>query len=369
MTRTYVWSLFTRLFHLFLIIGIAAAYMISDFENLLSYHAAAGYFVGVLLLFRIVWGYMDVKFSKFEDFNFNLRDLADYLFAIFGRKKEYVGHNPASSWAIVAMIALGLASVGSGVVVYGTQEGMGVLSFLNKSLFGEMDFFEELHEFFSNAFIFVIFIHVLGVFIDRFFHKSQAVDSMIDGYKYSTEDELRLTFLQRLFGVVWITTSILLLFYILANPSNMFIADANERVDYKAEHKMFESECISCHTLYPPYLLPRESWVLVMDNLQNHFGDDASLDEADKESIKEYLVNNAAESSTKESAQKILKSIKDRETIAITKTPYWERKHENIDKSVFENKKIAAKSNCKACHKDIEQGLLNDKDIKIPKLT
>jgi len=105
-----------------------------------------------------------------------------------------------------------------------------------------------------------------------------------------------------------------------------------------------------------------------MDNLENHFGDDASLDEKDKTSIRDYLVDNSAENSTKESAFHILKSIQNIETIAVTKTPYWEKRHDAIDKRIFASIDVAAKSNCKACHQNIEQGLLNDKDIKIPEM-
>ncbi|MDQ1264244.1 MAG: hypothetical protein QG559_1245 [Campylobacterota bacterium] len=369
MTKVYVWSLFTRLFHILLIVGIGATFIIAEVEDLLHYHAIIGYMLGSLLIFRVIWGFMDVKFSNFRDFNFSIIDLIDYLSTLFGNKKEYIGHNPASSWAIAAMIGLGLASVISGVVVYGTQEGMGILSFLNSSLFKEMNFFEDLHEFFANAFMVVIFMHIAGVLIDRVFHKSQALNSIINGYKTGNTTSLKLTIFQKIFGVVWIILPIFIFAYLLLHPSNILIADANKPVNYKVEHELFAKECISCHTLYPPYLLPKESWVKMMDNLENHFGDDASLDEADKNSIQEYLVKNAADSSTKEAAFKILNSIKDKDVIEITKTPYWEQRHSSIDEAAFKNKAIASKSNCKACHKNIEQGLLNDKDIKIPKLT
>jgi hypothetical protein len=312
---------------------------------------------------------MDVKFSNFRDFNFSIIDLIDYLSNIFGKKKEYVGHNPASSWAISAMIGLGLASVISGVVVYGTQEGMGILSSLNTSLFKEMDFFEDLHEFFVNAFMVVIFMHIAGVLLDRVLHKSQTLNSIVTGYKTANDASLELSVFQKIFGIVWIGLSIFLFIYLMLHPSNILIADANKPVDYEREHNLFKKECISCHTLYPPYLLPKESWVKMMNNLENHFGDDASLDEGDKNSILDYLVQNAADSSTKEAAFKISNSIKEKNIIAITKTPYWEKRHSSIDEAVFKNKAIASKSNCKACHKNIEQGLLNDKDIKIPKLT
>lgn len=368
MTKTYVWSLFTRLFHVLLVVGIGFLFLFSEFDNLLSYHAIIGYSVGLLFLFRIIWGFMDVRYSKFKDFNFSLKDLAEYMFNIFGEKKEYVGHNPASSWAIVAMIVLGLFSVLSGIVVYGTQEGMGILSFLNHSIFKKMELFEEVHEFFTTAFMFVIFAHIAGVFLDKVLHKSRAVESMIDGYKQSDAKSLELTLFQKIFGIVWIAITVFFLVYLLSHPSNVLVADANTAVDYKKEHALFENECKSCHTLYPPYLLPKESWVKMMGDLENHFGDDASLDAQDTASIREYLVKNAAESSTKESAFKILKSLKNKETMAITKTPYWIKRHEEIDKDIFASKEVKAKSNCKACHQNIEQGLLNDKDIKIPEI-
>ncbi|WP_310441081.1 cytochrome b/b6 domain-containing protein [Sulfurimonas sp.] len=367
MIKTYIWSLFTRLFHILLIIAVCAIFLIAEFENLLDYHAIVGYTIGLLLLFRIAWGFLDVKHSKFKDFNFNIEDLKEYLLNIFGNKKEYAGHNPASSWAIIAMIILGLASVISGVVVFGTQEGMGILSFLNTSRYKDMDFFEDMHEFFTNAFMFVIFIHIAGALLDRFLHNSKAVESMIYGYKEGDGKSVKLTRFQQLFGVLWIGSALFLFTYLLLTPSNILIKDSNKAVDYRAEHEQFYKECISCHTLYPPYLLPKESWVKMMDNLESHFGDDASLDEADKNSIKDYLVKNSAQTSTKESAQKILKSIKNSDTIAVTKTAYWQNKHDVIDKSIFKSKKVGNISNCKACHKNIERGLLNDRDIQIAK--
>ena len=121
MTNSYVWSLFTRLFHILLIVAVGVVFVIAEFENLLSYHAIFGYTVGLFLVFRVVWGFMDIRYSKFEDFNFNFKDLIDYMLNVFGDKKEYVGHNPASSWAIIAMIVLGLVSVVTGVIVYGIQ--------------------------------------------------------------------------------------------------------------------------------------------------------------------------------------------------------------------------------------------------------
>lgn len=54
-----------------------------------------------------------------------------------------------------------------------------------------------------------------------------------------------------------------------------------------------KSECSDCHMAYPPILLPTASWEKILGNLSDHFGDDASLDDATVKSLTEYFVKNS----------------------------------------------------------------------------
>ncbi|PHS79168.1 MAG: hypothetical protein COB59_03225 [Rhodospirillaceae bacterium] len=54
-----------------------------------------------------------------------------------------------------------------------------------------------------------------------------------------------------------------------------------------------KSECSDCHMAYPPILLPQASWEKILGNLSDHFGDDASLDDATVKSLTEYFVKNS----------------------------------------------------------------------------
>lgn len=101
-----------------------------------------------------------------------------------------------------------------------------------------------------------------------------------------------------------------------------------------------------------------------MNDLENHFGDDASLNEDARINILNFLVQNSAETSTKEFSVKILDSIGNKDIIAITQTSFWKNEHKKIAKAVFENKEVKSKANCKACHSDIEKGLIEDDKIK-----
>lgn len=114
----------------------------------------------------------------------------------------------------------------------------------------------------------------------------------------------------------------------------------------------------------PPNLLPKKSWELLMGDLANHFGDDASLDEADTKNILDFLVKYSAETSTMQSSFNFLNSIDNKDIIAMSQTSYWKRKHKEIPDELFKNENIKSKANCKACHSDIEKGLIENENIK-----
>jgi cytochrome b len=350
-----------------LIAGVLLAYLASEEESWLTWHTAFGYMVGALLLFRIGWGMLDIPYSRFGDFTFNLNALKSYLSNVLGDKTDYTGHNPASSYAVIAMMILGLLTVLSGMLLYGIQEGMGIFAPLNLTRFKQMAFAENLHELLTNLFLLVIFVHICGVLIDYFVHHTDTLRSMLDGYKRTDAPSIQLTLGQKLYGAAWITIPLLLVAYTLASPSTLLTRSIHTPLSYEKDHPLFHNECSACHILYPPHLLPSRSWQKMMTTLQDHFGDDASLEDEDTQAITDYLLKHSAETSTQEAAWRISQSIQKQDIIAITKTPYWEKRHRVIDKETFRQKGIGKPSNCKACHGSFESGLLHDRDIAIPK--
>jgi len=367
MTKSYIWPLFNRASHILMILFFAACYLLAD-DDYISYHVAFGLSFGVVILFRVIWGYLGPKHSKFKDFNFKVADLKEYLLSPFSKTKEYLGHNPASSYAIIAMIILAMLSILSGLLYYGIEENHGIFSFLNSQFFKKMELFEELHELFANLLLGVIGIHIAGTLIDKFIKKGDAIESMVDGYKKTSQEmSIRINIFQKLLGVIFILASLYTLYYLVFTKDNIFVASANIKQDYAMLHQDFSKECGSCHITYPPFLLPKSSWTLMMSDLENHFGDDASIDKETNLSILSFLNENSAKISSQKAAFKILKSLKENNsTIAITKTPYWEKKHKKINKDVFANVKIKSKANCKACHTDIQNGLIEKHLIKVP---
>lgn len=365
MKKILVWSLYTRVFHLLAMVLMMGVYLSSDEDRWLSIHASLGYAIGVLFLGRIVWGFLDIPYSKFKDFSFKIADLKTYMLSVFGAKKSYIGHNPASSYAIVGMMVLLFLSIVTGALAYGAQEGMGIASFLNHTWFAKMKLFKEVHEFFANALMFLLFAHIAGALLDRLLHSKLILRSMVDGYKEGEGQSVQLSFFQKAFGVFWLGATVVALIYLLASPNALLLADNNSKVDYAKVHPAFAKECGSCHMLYPPFLLPKASWDEMMASLDNHFGDDASLDPVTMRSIKAFLDDNSAEHATKEAAVYMLSRLKnDTMPKSITETSFWKKRHHGIEKVASSDPKIGKISNCKACHPMIEQGSINDRDIK-----
>lgn len=123
----------------------------------------------------------------------------------------------------------------------------------------------------------------------------------------------------------------------------------------KTTNLTFQKECKSCHMAFQPTLLNSNSWIKVMDNLKEHFGTDASLDQQETKIIKDYLVNNSKNN---------IKNVTNE--IYITKLPWFTRQHRRISEKTIAHPSIKTLSNCVACHKNAEKGNYDEDEIKIP---
>ncbi|NQU65300.1 MAG: cytochrome C [SAR324 cluster bacterium] len=130
---------------------------------------------------------------------------------------------------------------------------------------------------------------------------------------------------------------------------------------------LYKQECGACHFAFQPGLLPAGSWKKLMDNLINHFGDDASWKEGEENLVRQYLIDNSAEHSTAKRAIKILRSLGDETPIRITKTPYIIGKHDDISASTLKRKSIRSLSNCTVCHTTAGKGVYSEQYIRVPK--
>lgn len=168
-TKILVWDIPTRVFHWLLAISFTGAYLTAESESWRLVHVTLGYTFGGLILFRLAWGLIGTRHARFSDFSFGPRRVLAYLRSVLGGTPEHhVGHNPAGSWAIYAILLLGLGTGLSGWLLYNDIGG---------------ELFEEVHEVVANLVLFIVVIHVSGVVVSSVLHRENLPRSMVTGYK------------------------------------------------------------------------------------------------------------------------------------------------------------------------------------------
>ncbi len=116
------------------------------------------------------------------------------------------------------------------------------------------------------------------------------------------------------------------------------------------KHAGWQEECVDCHMLYHPGLLPARSWQRIMDELKSHFGRKVSIDTALRADITAFLVANAADRSHSAVSQDIAKSLapSDRPT-RISTTRWFGTAHAGI-------RKVDHFEQCFICHRHAQAG-------------
>ena len=187
-TEVTVWDPLVRLFHWSLVSAFFIAYFTED--DLLDLHVYAGYLIGGLLVFRLLWGFVGSRHARFSDFVKSPAEVIAYLKSIFTlHPKRYLGHNPAGGAMVIALLVSLVMVTVSGIALYGIEESAGPLA---ASLSGAGEFWEdvveEVHEFFANFTVLLVVLHVAGVLLAGLQHKENLVKSMIHGRKTIDQD-------------------------------------------------------------------------------------------------------------------------------------------------------------------------------------
>ncbi len=142
--------------------------------------------------------------------------------------------------------------------------------------------------------------------------------------------------------------------YLLASPAQADSGSAMPRQILPA----YQQECAACHLAYPPGMLPQASWRRIMTQLDQHYGTDASLDEASVKQIAQWLNTHAGtykRTGTQAPPQ-------DR----ITRSAWFERKHRQLDAAVWKHASVKSAANCAACHTGAERGNYSDDNLRFP---
>ena len=115
MTPVRIWDLPTRLFHWLLAIAVVGLVITGKTGgNAMVWHGRLGYAVLALLGFRLVWGLIGGRWSRFASFFPTPGRLLRYLRGQ-ARPEDTAGHNPLGAFSVLALLLVLAAQVGTGL--------------------------------------------------------------------------------------------------------------------------------------------------------------------------------------------------------------------------------------------------------------
>ena len=375
--EVFVWPVYTRIIHWLIAFSFTFAFLFSLQENLLNLHVAVGIIFGLMLVYRIIWGFIGPQYARFSTLKLSPAKLKFYFVEkVQNRWREIpAGHNPASSWFTIIVLIFGSIIAITGLLLYGVQEGKGYFGFLNNDYYMYMGLLSDIHVYASYFLLAWVIIHIAGVLVEQFYHKTNMVFAMITGYKKAKGEDSKTGKYKGGLTWVFLFISALVFFVSVDGRNNPFVVSKYTQHDYKHESFTYYTECGACHKPYPPFMLPKSSWKRVQGGLSNHFGEEISptmqkgenrISLNDQTVIFNYLEAHAADDNTREISVKVMESLNGaRGRKSITKIKYWKDTHANIPPQIFKSKKVKRKANCFACHKNFEKGMLEDIDIHI----
>lgn len=207
MKTTKVYDLPTRLFHwLFagtFLAGFGIAKILGDDSPYFSYHMLLGLLLTGMVGLRIIWGFVGSRYAKFSSFELRPRALVQYFSNLVTAKTaRTLGHNPASSWAALAMMAFALSS---GLTGYLMVSG------------GDHEFWEDIHELSANAFIIIVIAHVAGVILHMIRHRDRIGLSMLHGKKQIVDGQTGIDHSYRGVGILFLVIIGAYAFYLSQN--------------------------------------------------------------------------------------------------------------------------------------------------------
>lgn len=181
---TRVWDLPTRVFHWTLVMMFAFAFLTSDDDHWALLHVTAGYTIGGLLIFRVIWGFTGTRYARFSDFLKRPSEVIYYLRKLVqGDDHACAGHNPAGGVSILLLLLSGLGATLSGILIYEDVD---------------LPMLEEIHEGGSNLMLLLVALHILGVGVSSFVHRQNLVASMITGMKPQHTDAISVSSYRKL---------------------------------------------------------------------------------------------------------------------------------------------------------------------------
>ena len=183
-TAVRVWDLPTRLFHWTLAVTVVASIVTAKIGgNAMTWHFRLGYVALALLAFRLLWGLVGGRWSRFASFVYAPSTLWRYLRGEARPGDHFeVGHNPLGAGSVFAMLAILLAQVATGLVADDEIANVGPLNRFVSGATAKLATSWH-HHWGQWALLALVALHVAAIVWYRVRKRTNLVGAMVGGDK------------------------------------------------------------------------------------------------------------------------------------------------------------------------------------------
>jgi cytochrome b len=190
-TEVRVWDPFVRVFHWSLASAVFIAWATD--KGPLWLHNWLGYVAAILIMLRVIWGFIGTEQARFTNFVRGPRLVINYLAGLIRfSSPRYLGHTPAGGAMIIALLIMVAATTGTGMAELAAERGQGPLA----GVIAKVErpprvpdqrrpplLIKQVHETVAHITLILAALHILGVLAGSIAHRENLVWAMITGRK------------------------------------------------------------------------------------------------------------------------------------------------------------------------------------------
>ncbi len=186
--KVQVWDAWVRLTHWLLVLTVAGAWATRKLPgDWFQLHTRLGYCTLVLVVTRLIWGFVGTRHARFAQFVRGPRSIASYVSGLFaGRNPPIAGHNPLGALMVLALLGLllgqgftGLFASDPDIFEYGPLAGF-LATATSRELTG-------WHEQIAEIMLVFIGLHVVAVLAYLIVKRENLIWPMFTGQKKASE--------------------------------------------------------------------------------------------------------------------------------------------------------------------------------------
>jgi cytochrome b len=174
-----VWDLPIRVFHWLLVVCILGSLVsVNIGGNAIEWHAYFGYSILVLLIFRVLWGFIGSTHARFVHFFPSKEKILNYL---SGNSPRVLGHNPLGAVSVFALLIVLSVQVFTGLFVDDEIAFQGPLAKYIPNFL--VSIFSKIHEGNQVLIYTLISIHIAAILFYKKFKGEDLIKPMLSGDK------------------------------------------------------------------------------------------------------------------------------------------------------------------------------------------